>query len=406
MSYNEWLDIDVLEDYLDGKLDAKAMHQVEKLSLEDPFVAEALTGLSQSPKRTQSLSLLQKQLQERVAQKPVEKKRWVITSQRLSIGSAAAVLFISVSILFWMKANKRQEMLAANTPKNVDVKIAPEVATNKIETKPRVPDQIKETSPIVAKTPNIPQAKKPIAIAETPIVAVERPPVAAAVVPALVAKSSADQALKEEAIIVSEKKAKSEASRSAVMALPSKADGITSGYFSGKVISKETGMPIPGAIVKVAGIDRGTTTDKQGEFKLSADSAQNQKLTIGYLGFTTTEVGVKSNQPVNILLENDNNRLQEVVVVTGQQTNAMPLGGWENYQKYLKANNKLSKNKVELQEVELDFQVRKDGSVTAVKVVKSGGKVNDVEAIRLLKDGPKWIFVPNATNYGKLTIKF
>ena len=52
MSYNEWLDIDVLEDYLDGKLDAKAMHQVEKLSLEDPFVAEALAGLSQSPKRT------------------------------------------------------------------------------------------------------------------------------------------------------------------------------------------------------------------------------------------------------------------------------------------------------------------------------------------------------------------
>lgn len=68
MSYNEWLDIEVLEDYLDGKLDAKAMYQVEKLSLEDSFVAEALAGLSQSPKRTQSLSLLQKQLQERVAQ--------------------------------------------------------------------------------------------------------------------------------------------------------------------------------------------------------------------------------------------------------------------------------------------------------------------------------------------------
>ena len=59
MNYNEWLDIDVLEDYLDGKLDAKTMHKVERLSLEDPFVAEALAGLSQSPKRTQSLSLLQ-----------------------------------------------------------------------------------------------------------------------------------------------------------------------------------------------------------------------------------------------------------------------------------------------------------------------------------------------------------
>ncbi len=42
---NNWLDIDVLEDYLDGKLDAKAMHFVERQALDDPFVAEALEGL-------------------------------------------------------------------------------------------------------------------------------------------------------------------------------------------------------------------------------------------------------------------------------------------------------------------------------------------------------------------------
>ena len=59
MNNNEWLAIDVLEDYLDGKLDAKTMHQIEKISLEDVFVAEALAGLSQSPKRNYSLSLLQ-----------------------------------------------------------------------------------------------------------------------------------------------------------------------------------------------------------------------------------------------------------------------------------------------------------------------------------------------------------
>jgi hypothetical protein len=131
VSYKEWLDIDVLEDYLDGKLDGQSMHKVEKLSLEDPFVAQALAGLGQSRKRSQSLSLLQKQLKERIAQKPLEKKRWTITSQRLSIAAAAAVLFVTVSVLFWMRENNRQNQIASNKLKNVEVNIAPQIAITK-----------------------------------------------------------------------------------------------------------------------------------------------------------------------------------------------------------------------------------------------------------------------------------
>lgn len=104
--------MDVLEAYLDGKLDAKAMYDVERLSLEDPFVAEALEGLSRSPRRQQSLSLLQKQLQARIAQKPAHEKRWRLTSHRLSIAAAAAVLFITVSLLFWMRENNRRTLNA------------------------------------------------------------------------------------------------------------------------------------------------------------------------------------------------------------------------------------------------------------------------------------------------------
>ena len=92
----DWLDIAVLEDYLDGKLDPRMMNRVEREALEDPFVAEALAGLSASPKRSlESISLLQKQLQERVAEHQHIKKTSVITWQRLSIAATAAVLFIS-----------------------------------------------------------------------------------------------------------------------------------------------------------------------------------------------------------------------------------------------------------------------------------------------------------------------
>lgn len=173
MNYNEVLDIDLLEAYLDGKLDAKGMHRVEKLSLEDPFVAEALAGLSESPSRTASLSILQKQLHQRIAQKPIENKRWTITSQRLSIASAAAVLFITVSVLFWMKENSRRQ-IEANEAKNVKIEIAPTKdqttaqpnATTPIE-KEAVIDQAIEA----AKTNTYAGTSKPKVIVPAPVFA-------------------------------------------------------------------------------------------------------------------------------------------------------------------------------------------------------------------------------------------
>jgi TonB family protein len=122
---NDWLDVDVLEDYLDGKLDAKMMNRVERLSLEDPFVAQALAGLSESPRRSlSSLSLLQKQLEIRIAGQQESKKRSVITWQRLSIAAAAAVIFVAVSIMFWMRQNNAMRV-SSKTPAAVEVNLDP-----------------------------------------------------------------------------------------------------------------------------------------------------------------------------------------------------------------------------------------------------------------------------------------
>lgn len=402
MSYNEWLDIDVLEDYLDGKLDAKAMHRIEKLSLEDPFVAEALAGLSQSPKRTQSLSLLQKQLAERIAQKPVEKKRWAITSQRLSIASAAAVLFIAVCILFWMKGSKRQQMLAANEPKKVDVTIAPQVAKEKTDTSAVLTEQSIVAKPAIAKSIRTKDADKAVLIKNAPIIATNDQPVtASAPVESRMAEQKAVGQELEEITLAKEKKQVQ--ARAAVTALPSKAEGIMPGQFKGKVISKDTGMPIEGAIVRLEGADRGTITDRNGEFRLVADSSQNQKLTVGFSGFSTTEVGAKSNQPVNVLLEANKNSL---ITIVASKNNVLPLGGWDNYQKYLRANHQFLKLTTAKVEIELSFLIKKDGSVSSIKVIQSADKAKDKEAIRLLKDGPKWIFVPNTANQGQIKLSF
>ncbi|TDO21474.1 hypothetical protein [Pedobacter duraquae] len=119
---NDFLDIDLLTDYLDGKLDVKTMNRIEREALEDPFVAEALAGLSNSNRSVQSLSILQKQLAERIGEQQQHKKTAVITWQRLSIGATAAVLFVTVSIVFWMREENRRKQ-AVNAP--VEVVIAP-----------------------------------------------------------------------------------------------------------------------------------------------------------------------------------------------------------------------------------------------------------------------------------------
>ncbi len=111
MKIKDYSDIEVLEAYLLGQLNAKDSYEVEKLCLEDPFVAEALDGLKHSHHLRYNLSILQKQLHQKVAQKSVEKKKWQITSQRLSIASTAAVLFIIVSLLFWFKINNAKSAL-------------------------------------------------------------------------------------------------------------------------------------------------------------------------------------------------------------------------------------------------------------------------------------------------------
>lgn len=133
MINNDWVDFDVLEDYLDGKLDAKTMNRVERVALEDPFVAQALAGLSQSPKRSlNSLSLLQKQLESRIAEQHETKSRSVVTWQRLSIGATAGVIFVAVSIMFWMRQNNTFNQMAKQS-KTVEVNLGPAGAVDEIK---------------------------------------------------------------------------------------------------------------------------------------------------------------------------------------------------------------------------------------------------------------------------------
>ncbi len=110
-----------IKQYFEGKLDPSIAHELEKQALEDPFLWEALEGYAAHQDAAADLSLLQRQLHERIVHLQENKKVFDLTWQRLSVAAAAAVLFVSAGILFWMNSNRPDETIAAAHPKQVDV---------------------------------------------------------------------------------------------------------------------------------------------------------------------------------------------------------------------------------------------------------------------------------------------
>jgi hypothetical protein len=133
--------------------------------------------------------------------------------------------------------------------------------------------------------------------------------------------------------------------------------------------------------------------------------------------------GVKTNdtiQNLNIVLQPlPKDSLKEIVVGYGKQMKPAekyphviidtlePAEGYVSFDDYVVNNLKVPdelKTKMVAGEVQLAFDVDKEGQPTNITIVKSLCQKCDEEAIRLLKEGPKWKKGKNKK--GKITIKF
>ncbi|MFY0650599.1 MAG: TonB-dependent receptor [Cyclobacteriaceae bacterium] len=81
---------------------------------------------------------------------------------------------------------------------------------------------------------------------------------------------------------------------------------------SGK-ITDENGQGLPGASVVQKGTTNGTTTDLEGKYKLNV--AEGSMLTISFVGYKTKELTVGSESVIDIQMNIDAERLDEIVVV-------------------------------------------------------------------------------------------
>lgn len=97
--------------------------------------------------------------------------------------------------------------------------------------------------------------------------------------------------------------------------------------FSGHVIDSQTGQPIPGVAVKIAGTNQGAVTDSIGTFSLRNVSLNKPTLVFSAVGYEIAKktAGLNSNQPLQIRLTPKVLKGQDIVVTaTRAQTGASP----------------------------------------------------------------------------------
>lgn len=94
---------------------------------------------------------------------------------------------------------------------------------------------------------------------------------------------------------------------------------------SGKVTSSKEGVSLPGVSVQVKGTNTGTNTSADGSFSVNAPS--NATLVFSFIGYKTQEIKIGNQSVINVSLDEDAQRLDEVVVTAlGIKKEAKKLG--------------------------------------------------------------------------------
>jgi hypothetical protein len=117
------------------------------------------------------------------------------------------------------------------------------------------------------------------------------------------------------------------------------------------------------------------------------------------------EIKGDSIKNLNIVMVESDQVMNEVVVLDKRQNRALvnkpqapieeiePIGGWEDFNNYALSNLKPptgSDAKPQTGDVVLSFDISADGNPTNIKVVQSFCSNCEVEAKRILQEGPKW----------------
>ena len=344
-----------LSDYIQGLRKGKEAHRLEKESMKDPFLADAIDGYNQV---------------EGNHEQRIEKLRIQISARSTKKRNTYAII------------PQKEIALVPTKTKTDSTPISP-VSMKQADKK----DIIAKSRTTISKPPSAPITTMPME------------------------EETSDQmvAATDEEVIMTTGASDPESVKK--MRIAKMAVIPTNDIIKGKVTDQK-GEPLIGASVMYKGTNIGTVTDVNGEFSL-LKKAENKQLTAQYIGYDPVEVPVDTSRTMLIAMNEDQKGLSEVVVVghgvnkkANKDNTPQPVDGKRKYLKYLKKNLVRPTDETCAQvkgKVVLTFLVNRDGRPFHIKVKKSLCESSDKEAIRLVQEGPDWTY---GNKQAEVTVKF
>ena len=417
-----------LLDYIRGLRKGKEAHRLEKESMQDPFLADAMDGYNQvEGNHEQRIKKLRMQVSAHSAKK---KNTYAIT---WSIAACLIIGFGISSYFLFLKKSMTDEVFIAE--ESVSTKLAEPAAplTPAIPATPTVPATPQKEIALATtkvKTDSTPvseitarQANKKDMIAKIQATSQPQQGVLVATVPVMEEVSEETAALQE--VVATMDTFESESDKK--MKLAKVATILPQNNMIKGRVTNEKGEPLIGASVTYKGTNIGTITNMNGEFSL-VKKDDKKRLTAQFIGYDPVEIRVDTSRTMLIAMNENKQALNEVVVVGygakknkksvtagtvvkgNEQANKditpQPVIGKRKFQKYLKENLVRPTDEKCAQvkgKVVLTFLVNKEGRPFSIKVKESLCESSDKEAIRLIQEGPDWIY---GTKLAEVTVHF
>lgn len=201
---------------------------------------------------------------------------------------------------------------------------------------------------------------------------------------------------------------------------------ISSNYFYAEVVTPDN-KPVGLANVKIPQTNKPIYTDANGRFKFAAADS-SVKVTVTSAGYNTQSFTLSNTyqqnrivlQPLDIATQKIGTAgkrkaaVKKIEILSDtssedDEDDASPSGGWVQYNNYLN-NNLVMPNEAKTKnihgEVELTIQLKNNGEVSQVKVAKPLCSQCDAEALRLVKEGPKFEVKNKKAKEVKVKVKF
>lgn len=439
------LSTDRIQQYLSGELSRTETHEVEKAMLENTFNNDAVEGFEELRKIKTDLPKvkldLQNRLQSRIQQEEKSKVLPLWTNWKTLSLAASVALMIGFGAYFWNNSTENKTTIqTAATSVQAPIlaeKAEPEELA-KIESDAPVLSRKREEVAVAEKKVQKPQ---PIAdaVVTSEVIAKndeEKPPAEPALEEVVVAAPKKESKVEDKAMpaptsapVVAQAKTTSkpedEENRTrsstdvATNATPAagsysnaspvakaKRSAAPTGYdaktmsskISGVVIDADNKEPIAGVSIFADQKEIGKT-DNTGRFEVEK-SAAGKELMLNRQEFESLKFSVGDDSQFSLMMEPKT----ELAIIDLKNNKtwkynpnnhpAQPSVSPDNYQAYLKKNKKKNtqpSDSLMVKSVTLDFRVNKDGTLSNFKIIKSAGKTQDEEAIRLIKEGPVWM---------------